>query len=84
MENGIGRIQEKINSFRRKYYINLVVRGLLFTLSILVFYFLTAALLESFLWLGPVGRFLILALFFILVTYCGFPFFQRASCILAL
>jgi hypothetical protein len=76
MGNGIERIQEKINSFKRRYYLNLLVRGILFTLSILFFYFLTAALLEHVLWLGTWGRLLILILFFALVIYCGFRFFK--------
>jgi len=76
MGNGIERIQEKINSFKRKYYLNLLIRGILFTLSILFFYFLTAALLEHVLWLGTWGRLLILVLFFALVIYCGFRFFK--------
>lgn len=76
MRNDIERIQQKINSFKRKYYLNLLVRGLLFTLSILFFYFLCAALLEHVLWLSTWGRLLILVLFFILVIYCGFRFFK--------
>lgn len=76
MGNGIERIQQKINSFKRKYYLNLLVRGLLFTLSILFFYFLTAALLEHVLWLGTWGRLLLLVLFIGLVIYCGFRFFR--------
>lgn len=76
MGSGIERIQQKINSFKRKYYLNLLVRGILFTLSILFFYFLTAALLEHVLWLGTWGRLLILVLFFALVMYCGFRFFK--------
>jgi len=76
MGDGIERIQQKINSFKRRYYLNLLVRGLLFTLSILFFYFLTAALLEYVLWLGSLGRLLILVLFFALVIYCGFRFFR--------
>ncbi len=76
MGNGIDRIQQKINSFKRRYYLNLLVRGILFTLSILVAYFLTAALLEYVLWLGTWGRLLILVLFFALVVYCGFRFFK--------
>jgi hypothetical protein len=53
-----------------------LVRGILFTLSILFFYFLTAALLEHVLWLGTWGRLLILVLFIALVIYCGFRFFK--------
>lgn len=77
MGSGIDKIHEKINSFKRRYYLNLLVRGLLFSLSILFFYFLTAAVLESVLWLGPWGRFLILLLFFILVIYCAIRFFKE-------
>lgn len=76
MGNGIERIQQKINSFKRKYYLNLLVRGILFTLSILVAYFLTAALLEHVLWLGTWGRLLLVVLFLALVVYCGFRFFK--------
>ncbi|HMV07762.1 MAG TPA: hypothetical protein PK325_00770 [Cyclobacteriaceae bacterium] len=76
MANGIERIQKKIDSFKRRYYLNLLVRGILFTLSILVAYFLTAALLEYVLWLGTWGRLLILIIFFALVVYCGFKFFK--------
>lgn len=76
MGNGIERIQQKINSFKRRYYLNLLVRGILFTLTILVFYFLTAALLEHVLWLGTWGRLLILVVFFGLIVYCGFRFFK--------
>lgn len=76
MGNGIERIQQKINSFKRKYYLNILVRGILFTLTILVFYFLTAALLEHVLWLGTWGRLLILIVFFALLIYCGFRFFK--------
>ncbi|HET9054075.1 MAG TPA: hypothetical protein VFM90_07875, partial [Cyclobacteriaceae bacterium] len=77
MGNGIGRIQQKINSFKRKYYLNLLVRGVLFTLAILIAYFLTAALLEHVLWLGSGGRLLLLVLFAALVIYCGFRFFRE-------
>lgn len=76
MGNGIERIQEKINAFKKRYYLNLLVRGILFTLSILVAYFLTAALLEYALWLSTWTRFIILFIFFALVVYCGFRFFK--------
>jgi len=74
MGNGIERIQEKINSFRRKYYLDLLVRGVLLTLSILFFYFLIAALLEYSLWFGPWARFFILLSFFVVAGYCVFRF----------
>lgn len=77
MGSGIEGIRQKINSFKRKYYLNLLVRGILFTFSILFFYFLAAALLEHVLWLATWGRLVILFLFFTLALYCGFRFFKN-------
>jgi hypothetical protein len=77
MGNGIEKIQEKINSFKKRYYLDLLVRGLLLTLSILFFYFLVATLLEYVLWLSPWGRFLILLSFFIIAGYCILRFLKE-------
>lgn len=77
MGDGIERIQEKIRTFKRKYYLNLLVRGLLLTLSILFFYFLIAALLEYTLWFGPWMRFFIFLSFFITVAYCVYRFLRN-------
>jgi hypothetical protein len=76
MGNGIERIQEKINSFKRRYYLNLLVRGLILTFSILFFYFLIASLLEYSLWFGPWARFLIFLAFFVTAFYCVFKFLR--------
>ena len=76
MGNGIERIQEKINSFKRRYYLNLLVRGLLLTFSILLVYFLLAALLEYTLWFGPWARFFIFLTFFLIAFYCVFRFLR--------
>lgn len=76
MGSGIEKIQEKINSFKRRYYFNLLVRGLLLTFSILFFYFLIAALLEYTLWFGPWGRFFILLCFFVIAFYCAYRFLR--------
>lgn len=73
---GIERIQEKINAFKRKYYLNLLVRGVLLTCSILFFYFLLAALLEYALWLSPWARFSIFLFFFVVAAYCVFHFLK--------
>ena len=59
MGAGVERIHEKIRSFKKKYYLNIFIRGALFSLSILFSYFLIAALLEYNLWLGPWARFFI-------------------------
>lgn len=77
MGNGIEKIQEKINSFKKRYYLDLLVRGLLLTLSILFFYFLIAALLEYVLWLSPWARFLILLSFVGIAAYCILRFLKE-------
>ena len=73
---GIEAIQEKINAFKRKYYLNLLVRGSILTCSILFLYFLLAALLEYTLWLSPWGRFAIFFAFFAVAFYCVFRFLK--------
>ncbi|HEU5291454.1 MAG TPA: hypothetical protein VFU05_12480 [Cyclobacteriaceae bacterium] len=77
MGDGIERIQEKLYTFKRKYYLNLLVRGLLLTLSILFFYFLIAALLEYAIWFGPWMRFIIFLSFLITAAYCVYRFLRN-------
>jgi len=76
MGTGIERIQEKINAFKKRYYLDLLVRGSLLTLSILFFYILIATLLEHVLWLSPWARFSILVLFFVVAGYCVIRFLR--------
>ncbi|MDL5048572.1 hypothetical protein QQ054_21390 [Oscillatoria amoena NRMC-F 0135] len=68
--SGFKRIDEKIDAFRQKYYLNLLVRGLLLTLTITTLYFLLVALLEYAFWLNTYFRLSVLLLFFGLVGYC--------------
>lgn len=77
MKEGITSIHEKVSSFKRKYYYNLSVRGLLLTASLVLGYFLLAALLEHNLWLGKSFRLLIFTLFFFLVAACIFLFLKE-------
>ncbi len=67
---GIETIEEKIDAFRKKYYLNLLVRGLLLTLTITTVYFLLAALMEYAFWLNTYVRLMVLLLFFSIVLYC--------------
>ena len=46
MGAGLDRIHKKIKAFNKKYYLNIFVRGLILSLSILFSYFLLAAVLE--------------------------------------
>jgi len=77
MGEGINRISEKINSFKKRYYLNLLIRGSIFTLSAILVYFIIASLLEYNLWLGRRARFLIFASFFALVGWCIFRFLKE-------
>jgi hypothetical protein len=76
MSSGSDRVRENINAFRRRYYINLFLRGLLLTLTILCFYFLSAALIEHALWLSPWIRFFLVLVFFITTLYCVYRFLK--------
>jgi hypothetical protein len=77
MGEGINRINEKINSFKKRYYLNLLIRGTIFSLSAILVYFIIASLLEYNLWLGRSARFLIFASFFALVGWCVFHFLKE-------
>ena len=76
MGAGAERIHDKIRSFRKKYYLDIFVRGALLSLSILVSYFLVAILLEHNLWLSSWARFLIFFAFFAIAVYCLYRFLK--------
>lgn len=77
MGEGINRVHEKIASFTRRYYLNLLIRGSLLSLSIILAYFLTASVIEYNLWLGKSGRFLIFASFIGVSLYSIFRFLKE-------
>ena len=77
MSEGAGHIHEKIRSFQKKYYLNLFIRGLLLTASILIGYFVLASVLEHTLWLGQWARLLIFVSFFAIAAYCSFRFLNQ-------
>lgn len=74
----IDQIEEKINTFRKKYYINVLVKGLILTLTVLLAYFILAALFEYAFWLTSSFRFFILLSFFVLAGYCFWRFLSQA------
>ncbi len=49
-------IRQALDAFIHKYYKNLLVRGVLYAVGIVVTLFLVAVLLEHFGWLSPLGR----------------------------
>ncbi len=76
MGAGAERIHDKIRSFRKKYYLDIFVRGALLSLSILISYFLIAILLEYNLWLSSWARFLVFFAFFAIAFYCLYRFLK--------
>lgn len=76
MGEGMDKIHEKIRAFQRKYYLNVFIRGALLTLTLVIAYFVLAAVLEHNLWLGPAFRLAIFISFFLLVAYCVIRFLR--------
>lgn len=50
------RIEQKLEAFMRRYYLNRLIKGMLLFLAIGLLYFLLNILIEHFLWLGTTGR----------------------------
>ena len=76
MRDGLNKINEKLTSFKRKYYLNLFLRGVLLTLTLVLFYFLLAAVLEYNLWLSGWVRFSIFLTFFLVVIFSVYKFLK--------
>jgi len=77
MQEGIKVIDRRLDSFRKRYYLNLFIKGGLLTLSFVLLYFLIISLIEYNLWLGGWARFTILVSFFGLVGFCVFRFLKE-------
>ncbi|HNP95960.1 MAG TPA: DUF4175 family protein, partial [Cyclobacteriaceae bacterium] len=77
MKDGIKAIDVRMNSFRRRYYLNLFIKGSIMTLSLVLLYYLVISLLEYNLWLGGWARFTILLSFFLLVGFCVYHFLKE-------
>ncbi len=77
MDEGIKDINQKIALFKRKYFLNLFLRGAILMPALGLAYFLAAALLEYSLWLSRSVRFFIFMLFFALLAYSFFRFFWK-------
>ncbi len=77
MGAGLERVHEKIRLFKKKYYLNIFIRGALLSLLVLVSYFLIVALLEYNLWLSPWIRLIIFLTFFVIVAACAVRFLKE-------
>jgi hypothetical protein len=76
MGEGIKPIYDNLASFRKKYYLNLFIKGTILTLSLVLVYFIIAALLEYNLWMSKSARLLVFASFFGLVLFCVYRFLK--------
>lgn len=70
-------VEEKIASFRKKYYLNLFLRGSILTAALILAYFLFASLIEYNLWLARGIRLSLFVLFFVTVAYCIIRFLRE-------
>jgi len=76
MGDELKHVQQKVSSFRRKYYLNVFLRGSLLSSSILLGYFLLASLLEYAFWLDSSLRFLLLGIFVAAAIFCLYRFLK--------
>ncbi len=76
MGSQVNNVSNKISSFRRKYYVNIFLRGTILTLTLLLAYYLLATLIEYNLWLGKEVRFALFLLFFVAVGYCIYRYLR--------
>lgn len=77
MAAGTSKIEEKIHAFTKRYYLNLLLRGVILSLSLLLAYFLLASLIEYNLWLGKAGRLFIFSAFFVVAAYAILRFLRE-------
>jgi hypothetical protein len=77
MAAGTSMIEEKINAFTKRYYLNLLLRGVILSFSLLLAYFLLASLIEYNLWLGKTGRLFIFSSFFVVAAYAVLRFLRE-------
>ena len=71
-------IEEKLQNFIQKFYVNELIKGLLLFFAIGLLYFIFTLLIEYFLWLKPLFRTLLFWLFILvelalLIFYVAFP-----------
>jgi hypothetical protein len=77
MGEGVQQIQSRVSAFKRKYYLNLSVRGSILTLALVAGYFIFASLVEYNLWLGKGLRLVLFISFFLTVAFCLFLFLRE-------
>ncbi len=74
MGESVGRVKQEINAFRKRFYLNLLLKGILLSLLLVLSYLILASTLEYALWLSSTWRAIILICFFGLIVYSYFKF----------
>ena len=74
-------IYQKLEAFIRKFYINELIRGIVFFIGLGLLYFLFTLFIEYFLWLKPMGRTFLFWIFigvevFLFLRFILFPIFK--------
>lgn len=77
MDGRLERVSDNISSFRRKYYLNLFLRGSILTASLLLAYYLLANLIEYNLWLSRGARLTLIVLFFLTAVYSVYRYLRN-------
>ena len=67
--NRQGTILESLDKFIRKYYKNRMIKGILYSLTLLLSLFLIVVLLESFGWFGSVVRALLFWFYLVVALF---------------
>lgn len=76
MIDSIDNIEVKLTSFKRKYYLNLFIRGGILTFLFCLLYFLAATVTEYNLWLSGAARLSIIILFCFIFGFCTYKFLK--------
>ncbi|NJN42666.1 MAG: hypothetical protein HC811_10970 [Flammeovirgaceae bacterium] len=77
MSHKIQQIDQKLTAFNKKYYTNLLIRGVLLTLSLVLGYYVLATLIEYNLWLSRPFRLILFTLFFAVVVFSFLRFLRE-------
>jgi len=72
--NSFNNILAKLNTFTKKYYSKLLIKGLLLFFSIGILFFIAILGIEYFLWLNTTGRFILFLLFIGVAFYLLYKF----------
>jgi hypothetical protein len=77
MVEGVSRVKQELEAFRKKFYLNLLLKGVLLTLFLVCSYLIMAAALEYAFWLNSYWRAFLLIVFFGIAAYSYYRFLSN-------